>query len=311
MRHATVVVALLLGSCLWADWLVAQRRDNKPTVRKVTEVEVADKKRRWSVIPLDVEFPDPAKFIQATASSDDESDPAKKKVKWSQFITPETIEKEVAVISEAAVEDVKNPGFFSSRGFRGAYVNQSVLAIMFNVAANYDGDMKWKDKGAGLRDLAVAAADSAENKDQAAFEASEASTQAVGKLVKTGNSDALPGVAAIESWQEQVSAFGPIMRRMEDAHRRRLYRWTANQNEFEANAADVKHEAEVLGTLAQVILDKSYDLAGEGDYREFAQALRDACVQTVAAVKENNYEKARAAVAEVNSQCDNCHTNYR
>ena len=119
MRHATVVVALLLGSCLWADWLVAQRRDNKPTVRKVTEVEVADKKRRWSVIPLDVEFPDPAKFIQATASNDDDSDPAKKKVKWSQFISPETIEKEVGVISAAAVEDVKNPGRRDQRGGRG------------------------------------------------------------------------------------------------------------------------------------------------------------------------------------------------
>ncbi|HEY1066916.1 MAG TPA: hypothetical protein VGE52_12425, partial [Pirellulales bacterium] len=229
---------------------------------------------------------------------------------WAKLITPADLVAEVAAVAALCPDDVKNAGFFKSRGAPEAANHHGQLAMLFQIIAQFNGDVKYKDVATGMRALAAKASLASIATEEGAFEAAKASTDAVAGLLKNGKADA-PAADAGASWSDEVLDFSVAMKRMEVAQRDRLYKWTATEPEFAAKKAEIIHEARILAVLAQVILDSSYSLAGEGDYRDFAQKLRENCLKTVAAAESGNFDAGRAAVADINLQCDACHGAYR
>lgn len=300
-------------ACFLAGGIALAQKGTALVHGKLSSEQVAAKKARWSKIPLDVPFPDVKKMMEesaAAAAAAKGGGGGGAAVAWSKLISAPTIEREIGLIAAAAPEDVKNPGFYKSKGWAEAEKHHGMLAALFQVSANYDGKVKWQDKATGMRDVAAPAGIGAMNKDDAGFEAAKKSTDAVAALLKNGKVDA-PAGDKMKPWGGEVVEFVTIMKRMEDAQRLKLDKWTTTENEFTAKAEVIIYEAELMAMMSQIILDESYSLASEGDYRDLATELRDLGVAIAQGTKDKQFDKVRSAVGSINKACDNCHTKYR
>ncbi|QGJ71975.1 Hypothetical protein PBC10988_36880 [Planctomycetales bacterium 10988] len=296
---------LLLGSFSWND-VEAQRRF-RPPARPLTEEELMAKKAQWQAIPAEITFPDPASF-QTQGDSDQM---ASRTVDWSKWLPADVIQQEVGNLADGSQEAVKNEGFFSSRGFRTTLTNATTLAVLYHAAAKQNASVPWKEQALGLRDQAAEASLYSYNQDTEAFEmaskvfqhAMQIKEGAVPAEVPEGNSEAIMA--------DDIADFSGVMRRMEIAQRMKLSRWTANEQEFNSQKDQIRHEAYLLAALAQVMLDKSYPLGEEEDYIGWTQTMRDNALRAAQAAENSDYETARTSIVDINLQCDSCHGTYR
>ena len=72
---------------------------------------------------------------------------------WSKLIDAETIETEIKRLAQEVAKDVTTPGAFKGGGYKDCRRHFSVLAVLFAVAGEYDGEVRWQDVAAALRDV--------------------------------------------------------------------------------------------------------------------------------------------------------------
>jgi cytochrome c556 len=76
-------------------------------------------------------------------------------------------------------------------------------------------------------------------------------------------------------------------------------------------AADVRHEAEVLAVLANVIQRAEYEFWDDDTFRAYARELGAAAADLSRAAGDGEYEAARAAAGRATQSCAACHDGYR
>ena len=279
---------------------------------------------KWSRDVLDAFFDDarekligPRPDYGAQADSDD-SAPASSLQRagsapansWSNLITPDILETEVKRLSQSVAVTVTNPSAFKGGGYKDARRDFSELAVLFAVSAQYDGDARWKDAAAGLRDLfSQAAADANVGTDQSYREAT-ARKQVLAELIRGGRPQIRKAAAAVADWS-QVSARPPLMQRINIAHQQRLTKWLADASSFRRNQSDVQQEAQIVALLADVIHRESFEYWDDETFVGYANDLQEAANDVSAAAASGNYEHAREAIGRATSACANCHDGYR
>ena len=72
---------------------------------------------------------------------------------WSKLISSETLEDEVKSLQKQVSENVTTPAKFKGGGFKAGRKQFTELALLFGIIAQYDADVRWKDKAIGVRDL--------------------------------------------------------------------------------------------------------------------------------------------------------------
>lgn len=298
-RLAMVGTVLMLVTLGLANWLGADDRTSP-----------ADARARFNAIPLDVTFPD-AEALIAERAAQSGADAAGSRVDWSKLVPVETIKNEVALESTLLKDATKNPGFFKSSGAKSAETHFSMMAAMFHMGTRYGAETPWdKQNLTALRDLTADAYQKAVFADDDAYAAAQQSLKEVDNWLTSGKTAAEPA-GNDPAWSDEVLPFYAIMRRMETAQRTKLQPWTASQNDFVAKKDEIIHEANVLAALAQIMMDESYPLAGEGDYQNWAKTFRDNALGIAEATKAGDFEKASDFYRDNNVQCDSCHGVYR
>jgi hypothetical protein len=126
----------------------------------------------------------------------------------------------------------------------------------------------------------------------------------------SGSRPSLPKANAATEWG-QVADRPPLMQRLEAGHQKRLTKWLANQREFEKNAENVRHEAQIVAAIADVIGREGFDYWDEEEYARHARGLREAATDIAAAVELNNFDQAKKAVNQATKSCADCHELYR
>lgn len=228
---------------------------------------------------------------------------------WSKLADAETLEAEIKKSINALGPTVENPGQFKSQHFRQARRHYSSLAIWFGVAANYDGDIKWKDKAASLRDgLAKAGFNCKVGSDQS-FQEAKARLEDLRTLLQ-GSSPKLNPAEAAADWKN-VADLSELMKRMEEGGQNSLTPWTASANEFKANKDKILHEAQLLAVLAEVIKHPSYEYGQDANFVKYAEDLRNACLEIAEGAKNDNYDKARTGAGAMSKACSGCHGDFR
>ena len=72
---------------------------------------------------------------------------------WAKVISPSAIEDEIKAIKLTVDKDITTPTKFASSGFKKARKSFSMLAMLFAITAEYDGDVRWKKDAHNLRDV--------------------------------------------------------------------------------------------------------------------------------------------------------------
>ncbi len=229
---------------------------------------------------------------------------------WSNIISSTTLEDEVKAIKLNVDKNVTTPSQFAGRGHKQVRRDFSILALVFAIISDYDGEVRFKDNAPAARD---------------AFARSAANTKAGGntntyneaRRRKDDLQDLLGGAALqleAESedteWAATVDR-SPLMQRLEKAFNGNLAGWTSSQDEFSSNIEEVLHEAEMIAAIGEVLTREGMDDAGDEDYDEFAKRMKASAQEIAAAVKLNNYDQARKHAGEIRKSCDACHEVYR
>lgn len=229
---------------------------------------------------------------------------------WSKWISSSTIEDEVKALKLSLDTNVTTPSDFAGRGHKPVRRDLTTLAMMFAIIAEYDGDVRWKKDAPGIRDMfaRTAANTKAGGNSQVYNEAKVRKTELQELL--SGNPPPVKEAEIKATWP-QVCDRSPLMQRLEAAFDGKLAPLVANKEDFAKNKPLVKHEAEVIAALAEVLNKEGMDDADDETYREFALTMKKAATEIVDSVKLDNYDKARESVGVITKTCTECHQSYR
>jgi hypothetical protein len=228
---------------------------------------------------------------------------------WSKLIDADTLENEIKRLEAAVKQDVTKPSEFKGGKYQDCRRHFSVLAMLFAIAAEYDGQVRWQDTAAGLRDLFARAGYNCKvGTDQTYREASQRK-QDLADLI-SGSRPAVPQAEREADWS-QVADRPPLMQRMNVAHEERLTKWLANEREFTQHVDDARHEAQLIAAIAEVIGRDGFEYWDDEEYAGYARELKQAAIDVAGAAEQENFPRARDAGARMTKACADCHVGYR
>jgi hypothetical protein len=228
---------------------------------------------------------------------------------WSKLIDSEAIETEIKRLAQALAMDVTTPSEFKGGKYQDCRRHFSVLAMLFAVAAEHDGDVRWQDVAPGFRDVFARAGYNSKVGTDATYREANQRKNDLSELV-AGSRPQVPEADRDANWT-QVADRPPLMQRMNIAHEERLTKWLANEREFAEHQDEVRHEAQLAAAIADVIGREGYDYWDDEQYASYARELRQAATDVAAAAESSNFQQAREAASRMTKACTDCHEGYR
>jgi hypothetical protein len=180
---------------------------------------------------------------------------------------------------------------------------------MFAVNAEFDGDVRWHDAAPALRDAFARAGHNCKAGSDQTFQEAALRKQDLADLV----AGTRPKAAKAEPKADwgKVADRPPLMQRMNIAHEERLKKWLANKSEYTAHHDDVRHEAQLVATIADIIGREGFEYWDDEQYAKYARELRQAAADVSAAAEHDNFEQAQQAGSRMTKACADCHEGYR
>ena len=228
---------------------------------------------------------------------------------WSKLIAAEVIETEIKRLAQAVAKDVTTPSEFKGGTYKDCRRHFSVLAALFAVVGEYDGEARWQDAAPSLRDLFSRAGRNCKVGTDQTFQEATQRKQDLGDLVGGSRPQTSP-VERIADWA-QVADRPPLMQRMNIAHEERLTKWLANQGEFTQHRDEIRHEAQLVAAIANVVAREGFEFWDDEQFAQYAQGLRQSATDVAAAVELDNFQQAQQAGSQMTKACANCHEGYR
>jgi hypothetical protein len=279
---------------------------------------------KWSADVLDAFFPDArtklvgtrpdyqkAQALDTTSNATDAAQPGHTKSAggWSTLIDAETIETEIKRIGPNVARLTKTPSEFKGGGYKECRRDFSVLATLFAVTAEYDGEIRWQDVAPALRDLFARAGHNCKAGSDQTFQEAVQRRQDLVDLI--GGTRPKTKEAERKADWSKVADRPPLMQRMNIAHEDRLTKWLANKSEFKAHHDEVRHESQLVAAIADVIGREGFEYWDDEKYAKCAQDLRQAAAEVSVAVETENFEQAQQANNRMTKSCADCHEDFR
>lgn len=238
--------------------------------------------------------------------------PAAGEFKWSVLISPETLQDEIKSYKPLLEEKTRTPSAFKS-GNQEVRKYFSVLAAMFLILEKYDGDVRatLKSQAAAARELFGRTGFNSKSATDQSFNEAKQRTADLQSLLNGESISPPPNLDPPTNYAQRVAGRSMLMRRFEEAHDKRLKGWTSSPDEFRKNADKIKHEAELIAALAQIIQHESYDFADDESYRGYAEAMKTGALAVIEGVKQKNADQATKGVSMIGKACSDCHGDFR
>lgn len=326
MRKAVLTITVVLSAAVVAGGLIVAQSG---TLRKTRRAKAPDFSKRSAVDPIffrDVftqglegerpanlgAAPAPGATAGGATGGSSTGDEAISGSGWAKVISASAIENEVKAIKIKldTDKDIATPIRFQGNGHKIARREFSILAAMFGIIAEYDGDVRWKEVAPGVRDTFARSAANAKVGTIQAYNEAKLRVQDVQDLVG-GASITTSGESERKTDWSKVCDRSPLMQRIETAQQAKLQPMTANADEFKSNHDDIIHEASIVAAIAEVLQQEGMEDAGDDDYDGFATQMRDAAREILDAVEAGDQGRASKAVGAIGQACTGCHEFYR
>ena len=315
-----------LATCALALTTVAPFVNAQLIAKESAKPQKLARPPKWSAETLDTFFPDARTKLVGTRPDYDKANAvvadapptaiekptelgAPTSGGWSKLVDAETIETEIKRLSQDVAKTVTTPAPFKGGGYKDTRRQFSELAALFAVTAEYDGDIRWKDSAASLRDAFARAGHNCKVGTDQSFQEAKQRKQDLTDLIG-GNRPKASDAERKADWS-QVADRPPLMQRLNIAQQDRLQKWLASKADFSAHRDEIKHEAQLAATIADIITHEGFEYWDDGTYAEYAQALKQSETELAAAVDLDNYDQARQAFGSASKACANCHEGYR
>jgi hypothetical protein len=313
-RKTAALLALFalasVGELLWAEEPRPPKRARPP---------------EWSSDVLDVFFENALEMLEeerphndAAAVGNDNSqagnlsagDDSGAKRSWEKLIDAECLETEIKRLAQAVATEVTTPSAYKAGAYKMCRHRFSLLATLFGVTGEYEGEARWRDVAPSLREqFARAGRNSRAGTDQSYREAFERKQELLDLVA--GSRRQLPSAErSVASWPD-VADRSSLMQRIGLAQQEGLLKWLANEREFKSHADDVRHEAQIIAMLADVIAREGFDYWDDDQFAGYATELQQAATAVAAAAQQADFSQAQRAGARLTKACADCHEGYR
>jgi hypothetical protein len=229
---------------------------------------------------------------------------------WSKLVSGEALATEIKRLAAAVRDPLSTAARFKGDGHRQCQAAFSQLAVLFAIVAQYDGDVRWRDAAPALRDRMARAAASCQAGSDSSFAEAQARAAELDEIVRGGRLDAEKPSAFDNQWNT-LAERTQLMQRMQLAYRDRVRPQLADAKLFARHAAEVRHEAQVLALLAEIIRRPAYEGWDDDAFGEYAGQLRGAAQDLSRAAEAQDYSAARSALSRAGEACTACHDGYR
>lgn len=230
---------------------------------------------------------------------------------WAGIISPTTLQDEVKRLNTQIADVVQNVRVFNGGGFEAARRDFTELALLFEIIAKHPGDVRWKDFALTARDNFAQAASQTKVGTEQSFKPAKLRSDDLNQLVRGGSIQPGPTPPEAEVTWDQIADRPPLMQRLDIAFHQRVKKMTASDAEFKSNPEEILHEAEIIAAIGHAMQQEGFEYWDDEDYVSYSQQMQQAALDIVKAVKDNNYEAARAATGEIDKACSTCHEGYR
>lgn len=228
---------------------------------------------------------------------------------WASIISPTTLQDEVKRLNTQVADLVQNVRTFNGGGFEDARRDFTVLALLFEIIAKHDGDVRWKDFALTARDNFARAGYNTKVGTDQSFKEAKLRADDLDQLVRGGNIETREAEADV-TW-DKIADRPPLMQRLDIAFHQRVKKMTASPGEFSDNQEDILRESEIIAAIGHAMQQEGFEYWDDEEYVSYSAQMQKAALEIVKAVKDNNYEAARAAAGEIDKACSTCHEGYR
>lgn len=229
---------------------------------------------------------------------------------WAALISGPTIEDEIKALKLQIDQNVTTPSEFAGKGYKLARRDLSVMAMLFGIAGEYEGEVRWKNDAPAARDVFARTAANAKVGSAQVFQEAKLRKDELTDLV--GGSSPFGGkqAEAKADWKD-VCGRAPLMQHLENIWEPRLKPALADKGQFTANADKVLRDAEMIAAIGQVLAKEGMEDADSEEYVKFCNSLRDGAKAIADGAKSKNYDQAAGGGAGIGKSCTECHENYR
>jgi hypothetical protein len=229
---------------------------------------------------------------------------------WSRLISAGTIEDTIKGLKLQVDKEITTPTDFAGKGHILARRDYSLLAMLFAIASEYDGDVRWKKDAPAAREAFARSAANFKVGTAQAFTEAKARKDELAELVGGSAPFAGKGIEAKPQWG-QVAGRAPLMKYLELAWEPRLKPLLGDKSQFAAKSDQVLRDAELFAAIGEVLAKDGMPDADAAEYKAFCNRLRDGSKQIIDAVKSKNFDAASSASGVITKACAECHENYR
>jgi len=307
-RILAIGLAATVASALLAAGGAPQKRAKPPQWDKSVRGIFFDDARQKLVGPRP-DYGQAAQTVATPAESGDEPPRAGTSFAWSKLIAAEVLEDQIKSLQSAVNATVQTPSPFKGGGYKDARRQFTELAVLFGIVHEFDGEVRWQQQAAGIRDAMARSGFNCKVGTDASFKEARARKDDLENLVR-GNPIAAAAGEPQAKW-DKVAGRPPLMQRLEQCRDQTLLPLTANSADFGKNRHKLAHEAQIVAALAEVIQRDGFEFADDEGYLSQARAMRDGAVAVAEAARQKNYDAARTGVAILAKSCDECHAGYR
>jgi hypothetical protein len=311
LRRTSLLHVLLFAALAAATALAA-------APKAVEKPQGRAKPPEWPAEVLDTFFTDarehlvgerPAAEARPQAAATPPTDGAEPDSKWSDLATSETLSAEVKRLAAELRASLANRAKFNAGGFKQCRAACGVLATVFAVIDQYEGEVRWKADAATMRDALAGASRACQAPTDEAFAEAVRRLADLEELIRGGRLAASSG-NELGAWSSLADR-SLLMNRMEQGLEERISPALASGKEFNKQGDQIREEAEMLAILSKVICRPAYDYWDDEGFVDLALQLRGAATSLRDAASSADYDAARAAAGRASGACSACHEGYR
>ena len=229
---------------------------------------------------------------------------------WSAIISGATLEDSIKGLKLQVDQSITTPSDFAGKGYKAARRDFSMMAMLFAIVGEYDGEVRWKSTAPAARDVFARTAANAKVGTSQVFQEA--------KLRKTELQDLVGGQSPFEGKGGEAKAAwntvcdrSPLMQYLEAVWEPTLKPSLGDKGQFNANIDRVMKDAELFAAIGAVLAKEGMEDADAAEYKEFCVRLQKASQTIAEACRNKDFEKASAAAGEIGKSCTECHENYR
>jgi len=228
---------------------------------------------------------------------------------FSALISPATLEDEIKALRLKVDSEVTTPAAFAGGGFQSARNTLTIIATLFAIINEHNGEVKWKKDAAAARDLIARTASNCKSGSAQVYNEVKLRKNDLEDLVSgTGLADRQ---AEAENDWSMIADRVPLMTHLETLLDGPIKSGTRAEAAVTAEGDQIRRAAELIAAIGEVLTKEGLTDSEDADYAALCREMISAARGVSLALDQGNPAAVSKAAGAVTQACAKCHEAYR